>query len=107
MESYNTWPFVCGFMHSANVFKAHPCCGTCQTFIPFLKIYLFVVLGLRCCGWALCSCSEGDSLLQCTGVSLQWLLLLQSTDSGCTGLSSCGGFGFLIYPSTVYLFKYE
>ena len=50
MESCNTWPFVCGFIHSANVFEAHPCSGTCQSFIPLLKNHLFVVLGLRCYG---------------------------------------------------------
>ena len=32
----------------------------------------------------------GYSSLWCTGFCLQWLLLLQSTGSRCTGFSSCG-----------------
>ena len=34
--------------------------------------------------------SGGYSLLWCTGFSLRWLLLLQSTGSRCVGFSSCG-----------------
>ena len=34
--------------------------------------------------------SRGYSSLQCVGFSLQWLLLLQSTDSRHVGFSSCG-----------------
>ena len=46
-------------------------------------IYLFLVpLGLRCCARAFSSCGErGLLLLQCTGFSLRWLLLLQSMGS--------------------------
>ena len=39
---------------------------------------------------SLVAASGGYSLLWCTGFSLQWLLLLQSTGSRCVGLSSCG-----------------
>ena len=34
--------------------------------------------------------SGGYSSLRCTAFSLRWLLLLQSTGSGCAGFSSCG-----------------
>ena len=34
--------------------------------------------------------NEGCSSLRCVGFSLQWLLLLRSTGSRCTGFSSCG-----------------
>ena len=55
-------------------------------------------MGLRCCAWTfLLAVSGGYSLLWCAGFSLQWLLLLQSTASRCSGsvvvargLSSCG-----------------
>ena len=56
-------------------------------------IYLFLpALGLRCRAWgfSLVAASRGYSSLWCTGFSLQWLLLLQSTGSRCTGFSSCG-----------------
>ena len=62
----------------------------------FLKskfIYLVLAaLGLRCCAWAfsLVAASGGCSSLWCTGFSLQWLLLLQSTGSRLAGFSSCG-----------------
>ena len=62
-------------------------------FVAFCFIYfLFLAaLGLFCCTRAFSSCSEqGYSSLQCAGVSLRWLLLLQSTGSRCTGFSSCG-----------------
>ena len=46
----------------------------------FFIFFIFAVLGL--------ACSEGFSLvmLQCTGFSLWWLLLLQSTGSMARGL---------------------
>ena len=57
----------------------------------FLTLFL-AALGLCCCMWAFSSCSKvGDySSLRCTGFSLHWLLLLQSTGSRCIGFSSCG-----------------
>ena len=49
------------------------------------------------CGLSLVVASGGYSSFWCTGVSLQWLLLLRSTGSRCEGsvvvvhgLSSCG-----------------
>ena len=39
---------------------------------------------------SLVAASEGYSSLRCTGFSLLWLLLLQSTGSRCAGFSSCG-----------------
>ena len=38
-------------------------------------------LGFSCCEWAFSSCGEVCSSLLCTGFSLQWHLLLQSTGS--------------------------
>ena len=64
-------------------------------FILFLKIiYLFIYLWLH---WvfvaalrlSLVVTSSDYSLLQCTGFSLWWLLLLRSTGSRCVGFSSC------------------
>ena len=59
-------------------------------------------LGLRC--WvfvaahelSLVSASGGYSSLWCTGFSLQWLLLLQSSDSRRVGFSSCGAWAQLL-----------
>ena len=49
------------------------------------------VLGLHCfTGFSLVVASGGYSLLQCTGFSLWWLLLLRSTGSRHLGFSSCG-----------------
>ena len=43
-------------------------------------------LGLHCCVWSFSTeASWGCSLLRFTGFSLQWLLLLRSTGSGCSG----------------------
>ena len=42
------------------------------------------------CGLSLVAVSGGYSSLWCTGFSLQWLLLLQSTGSRRMGFSSCG-----------------
>ena len=41
-------------------------------------------------GLSLVVSSRGYSLVQCTGLSLRWLLLLQSTGSKHMGFSSCG-----------------
>ena len=68
-------------------------------FFFFLNIifYLFLffslaALGLCCCTWTFSSCSErgGYSLLQCSGFSLRWLVLLWSMGSRCAGFNSCG-----------------
>ena len=48
--------------------------------------WIFVVA----CGLSLGVASRGYSSLLCTGFSLQWLLLLQSTGSRQVGFSSCG-----------------
>ena len=58
------------------------------------SIYEFIYFGLQCIfialpGLSLVSASGGYSLLWCMGFSLGWLLLGQSTVSGCTGFSSC------------------
>ena len=53
-------------------------------FFNYLFIYLFLAaLGLHCSG-------GGYSSLQCTGFSLQWLLLLWRMGSRLMGFSSCG-----------------
>ena len=44
--------------------------------------YYFAMLGLHpCMGFSLVADGEGYSLLQCMGLSLQWLLCLRSTSS--------------------------
>ena len=64
-------------------------------FSTFLKLFVnlfLVVLGPCCCvrAFSVVVASEGSSALQLVGFSLWWLLLLQSTSSGCRGFSSCG-----------------
>ena len=60
-------------------------------FYEFILFIYFWLPGSLGCTWAFSSCSErGYSLLRCTGFSLRWLLLLQTTGSRCTGFSSCG-----------------
>ena len=69
-------------------------------FFFFLNfIYLFVCLFIYLClhwvfvaarGLSLVVASGGYSSWRCTGFSLQWLLLLQSTGSRRLGFSSCG-----------------
>ena len=57
----------------------------------YLFIYLFLAaLGLRCCTRAffLVAASRGYTSLGCTGFSLLWLLLLQSSRHA--GFCSCG-----------------
>ena len=58
----------------------------------FYFIYLFLAaLVLRCCAQlSLVAASRGYSLLQCAGLPLRWLLLLQSMGSRHMGFSSCG-----------------
>ena len=41
-------------------------------------------------GFSLVAANEGYFLQQCSGFSLRWLLLLQSTGSRYVGFSSCG-----------------
>ena len=58
-------------------------------FLMFLKIYLFyflAVVGPCCCMRAFSSCCDQEILfVWCTGFSLWWLLLLQSTGSRVLG----------------------
>ena len=64
-------------------------------YLFFKLINLFIIF---CLGWvfiaghglSLVAASGGYSSLQCTGFSLQWLLLLQSTGSRHAGFNSCG-----------------
>ena len=68
---------------------------TAEPIFIYLFVCLFIYLRLCCvfiatCMLSLVVASGGYSLLQCTGFSLQWLLLLWSTGSRCTGFSSCG-----------------
>ena len=58
----------------------------------FIYLFLFLaVLGLRCCTQAFSSCGErGLLFVAVSGLSLSWLLLLQSTGSRRAGFSSCG-----------------
>ena len=61
-------------------------------FKVLLLVYVFLaVLGLHfCSGFSLVVVSGSTLYLKCLGVSLQWLLLLQSTGSRNVGFSSCG-----------------
>ena len=61
-----------------------------NTFIYFIY-FIFGCFGslLLLRGLSLVAASGGYSSLQCAGFSLQWLLLLQSTDSRRVGFSSC------------------
>ena len=45
---------------------------------------------IAACGLSLFVVSRGYSLLQCTGFSLQWPLLLRSTGARRAGFGSCG-----------------
>ena len=71
--------------------------GAYITFFFFFFFILFILLFFGCvgssllhAGFSLVAASGGYSSLQCTGFSLQWLLLLQNTGSRSTGFSSCG-----------------
>ena len=55
-------------------------------FIYFWLGWVFVAVH----GLSLVAASGGYSSLRCAGVSLRWLLLLQSTGSRHAGFSSCG-----------------
>ena len=52
----------------------------------FFLILILAVLGLHCCVQAFSSCAEWGLLPSWVGLSLQWLLLLWSTDSRVCGL---------------------
>ena len=60
----------------------------------FFLIYFFIFgcvgSSLLCAGFSLVAASGGYSSLRCTGFSMWWLLLLQSTGSRHAGFSSCG-----------------
>ena len=69
----------------------------CVKLLKIVKhcIYLFIYFWLSwvfiaVCGLSLVAAKRGYSSLQCTGFSLRWLLLLQSTGSKHVGFSSCG-----------------
>ena len=70
--------------------------GSLFLFIYILKFYLFYFLlcwvFVAACGPSLVAASRGYSSLSCacTGFSLWWLLLLQSTGYRRAGFSSCG-----------------
>ena len=72
--------------------SSHPLHSECLififTFFGSLVFVLFLALLSLCCFvQAFCSCGQwGYSWLQCTGFSLWWLLLLQSTGSMAHGL---------------------
>ena len=59
-----------------------------------ILIYLFYFwlhwFFVAACRLSLVVVIRGYSSLRCAGFSLQWLLLLQSTGSRCTGFSGCG-----------------
>ena len=63
----------------------------------FIHLFIYYLFIFGCVGslvlravFSLVLASGGCSSLRCTGFSLQWLLLLQSTGSRCVGSSSCG-----------------
>ena len=60
-----------------------------KNFILFIYFWLHWVF-VAACGLSLVAASGGYSSLRCAGFSLQWLLLLRSMGSRCTGFSSCG-----------------
>ena len=85
------WP-LCSF-HSS----------VCLSFFfkHFLKFILFIYFWLHWVfvaarGLSLVAVSGGYSLLQCTGFSLQWLLLLQSTGSRRVGFSRCDAWASVV-----------
>ena len=51
---------------------------------------------IAACGLSLVAMSRNYSSLQCMGVSLWWLLLLQSTGSRCMGFCNCGAWAQLL-----------
>ena len=78
-------------MHNSNLIII------CYIFFSFFLFFinLFIYFWLCCVFVAaprlsLVAAIGGYSSLRCTGFSLQWLLLLRSMGSRCTGFSSCG-----------------
>ena len=74
----------------------------CTFFFINLFIYLCIYFWLRWVfiaahGLSLVAASGGHSSLWCTCLSLQWLLLLQSTGSRHAGFSSCGAWAQLLH----------
>ena len=72
-------------------------CSFLENFIIIFKFlnFLFIYFWLRWVfvaarGLSLVEANRGYSSLWCTGFSLRWLLLLQSTGSRHVGFSSCG-----------------
>ena len=67
----------------------------CMCVCMYVCMYVFIYGWLRWVfvaarGLSLVAANRGYSSLQCTGFSLRWLLLLQSTGSRRAGFSSCG-----------------
>ena len=80
--------FGCGvsFLVSSGVFLSMILNLFMFNFFNFLLRWIFVAVS-----WiSLVEVSGGYSLSQCTGFSLQWLLLLRSMGSRLVGFSSCG-----------------
>ena len=71
-------------------------------FNKFIYLFICIYFWLRWVfvaahGLSLVVVSGGYSSMWCTGFSLQWLLLLQSTGSRCTGFSSCSAWAQLLH----------
>ena len=67
---------------------ARNCCGHVFFFFKFICLFIYfwlcwVFASVR--GLSLVAASAGHSSLRCTGLSLSWPLLLQSTGSRCAG----------------------
>ena len=68
--------------------------------IIIFKIYLWLGwVFIAVCGLSLVAASRGSSSWLCAGFSLPWLLLLQSTGSGCSGFSSRDARAWLPYST--------
>ena len=65
-------------------------CNNLFFFLSLFNLFIFDWVGssLLCVGFSLVGVSGGYSLVWCAGVSLWWLLLLQSTGPRCVGFSS-------------------
>ena len=76
-SNWSTFLFLCRYHIAVS--------RLCSLFWYFNVDFWFcflAALGLHCCaGFSLAVVSRGDSSLQCSGFSLPWLLLLQSTGS--------------------------
>ena len=78
--------------HSPNSFQSHSFVFSYSSpFYLYLFIYFYFWLRwvFAACRLSLVAASRGYSLLPCTGFSLPWLLLLQSTGSKGVGFNNC------------------